>query len=72
MPTLLIEIVISPTELLKYYKGVAQTIMVHAVTGERVQLPASAFRQFVTPHGINGRFEVTFSEEGKLLNISQI
>ncbi len=71
MPTLLIEIVISPKELLRYYQGVAQTIIVHAVTGERVQLPASAFRSFVTPHGINGRFEVTFSEQGKLINIVQ-
>ncbi|MGD9591784.1 MAG: DUF2835 domain-containing protein [Candidatus Berkiella sp.] len=72
MPTLLVQIVISPQAFLKYYQGVAQNIVVHAVTGERVQLPASALRKFVTPHGINGRFEVSFSETGKLLNIAQL
>ncbi len=71
MAVLTFDIAISASELLKYYQGVAQVVVVQAHSGERVQLPASALRSFVTQNGIHGRFEVHFSDQGKLIRILQ-
>lgn len=71
MPVLTIDIALSAKELLKYYQGKAQVIIVRATTGQRVQLPASSLRSFVTTRGIYGRFEVFFTADGKLEKIEQ-
>lgn len=71
MPVLTVDITLSAKDFLKYYQGVAQVIVVRAISGERVQLPASALRSFVTNQGIYGRFEVFFTHEGKLEKIVQ-
>jgi hypothetical protein len=72
MPKVIIELRLGPNEILKYYQGIAQTLIAPSVSGQRIQLPASAIRSFVTPLGIHGRFEVNFSETGKLIDIVQI
>jgi len=72
MPSIIIDLRISPKDLLGYYQGVAKNIIAPSLAGQRVQLPIASLRSFVTSHGIQGRFEILYSENGKLLNISQI
>ncbi|MBI2792240.1 MAG: DUF2835 domain-containing protein [Gammaproteobacteria bacterium] len=72
MPSVIISLSISPNELLKYYQGAAQVVVAQSTTGQRVQLPASILRQFVSPSGIQGCFEIHYSEAGKLTEIVKI
>ncbi len=69
---LTVDIRISPRDLLQYYQGVAKVIVAPSTTGQRVQLPVSALRPFVTANGVQGRFEIHFCDTGKLIDINQI
>ncbi len=72
MPTITVDLRISPKELLKFYQGIAKVIVAPATTGQRVQLPVAALRPFVTSNGVQGRFEIHFCDTGKLIDINQI
>jgi len=43
-------------EMLRYYQGQVQAIVVTTLTGVRVQFPAMHLRQYMTTSGINGKF----------------
>jgi hypothetical protein len=72
MPSVIISLSISPNELLKYYQGAAQVVVAQATTGQRIQIPASILRPFVSSQGIQGCFEIHYGENGKLTEIVQI
>lgn len=63
---------ISAEEYLAYYRGSAQVVVVRSDDNKIVRFPASAIRKFVTRDGVSGRFEITFDENNKLIEIQLI
>lgn len=63
---------ISAQEFLRVYQGTASHLVVRATTGQRVQVPASRFRPFVTPDGVSGHFVLTCDERHKCLELQRI
>ena len=55
-----------------YYEGVASAVNVQAEDGRRIQFPASELRPFFTHNGIQGRFEIEFSETHKLVGLKKL
>ena len=55
-----------------YYKGAYQNIVVYTYSGIRMSLPASNFIPYASFSGVEGTFEVTFSEQNKILDIKKL
>lgn len=63
---------ISAETYLRYYRGHARAVIVQAEDGRTIQLPADAFRPFVTASGIAGRFELQLDDNNKLIALKRI
>ncbi len=63
---------LSPQEFLRVYQGAVSHLVVRATTGQRVQVPASRFRPFVTPDGVSGRFVLTCDDQHKCLDLQRV
>lgn len=63
---------ISADDLLRYYSGAAQVVVVRAYDGRRVQFPAASLRGFVTPEGVQGVFRLRFDGNRKLVGLQRI
>ena len=63
---------LSREKILSYYSGKVNVVRVRSDSGEIVQFPASAMRDFMTENGIKGYFEVTVTEENRLVNFKKI
>ena len=59
-------------QCLGYYQGIIRYILVQAESGERVQISADHFRQFISHSGLSGRFELTTTEMGKFMALKKI
>ncbi|MFN2310177.1 MAG: DUF2835 domain-containing protein [Gammaproteobacteria bacterium] len=59
-------------DYLAYYQGVARAVLVRAEDGRRVRFPAGALQPFVTHQGIQGRFEVHFDADHKLVGLERL
>jgi hypothetical protein len=53
---------ISPEGLLEYYQGRKQFVRVQTFQGYSLRFRADHLRRWVTPHGIDGVFEIRFDE----------
>jgi hypothetical protein len=62
---------VSADEFVRVYQGAVSHLVVRAVTGERVQIPAARFRPFVTPDGVTGRFVLLCDENNKCLDLQR-
>jgi len=58
---------ISAEKYLQYYQGSAKFVLVTTEDGRSLRFPASNLQQFITKDGINGRFEIVFSDENKIV-----
>jgi hypothetical protein len=54
-----------------YYQGQVQAIQVQSHDGRSIRFPANAIRQFVTPDGVHGEFELQVDANNKLLGITR-
>jgi hypothetical protein len=63
---------ISPQDYLDYYRGIVQSVVVRAVSGQRVQFPASLLRPFVTDAGIEGSFLLLCDENNKCIELRRV
>ena len=63
---------ISAEQYQSYYVGSARFVRVEADDGRSLKFPASELRRFVTHDGIQGRFEITFDKQQKLLGLERI
>lgn len=59
-------------EIMRFYQGNAQHLKVTLQDGRTVQLPLNNFRPFVSSSGLQGNFEVKFSDAFKLLSLKKI
>lgn len=71
MPSLYLELRISPDEMLDYYRGTARTVHALATTGQTVNFPASAIQRFVTTEGVHGWFRLDFDEQHKFVGLER-
>lgn len=54
------------------YLSSVKTVVVSAMSGERVQLPSIRLRPFVEPTGIRGRFCLVVSNENKIQSFDRV
>ncbi|TBU96049.1 DUF2835 domain-containing protein [Stutzerimonas kirkiae] len=72
MPSLTLDIAISPERLLALYQGRANRILVRSREGKRVSLPAHHLRPFFAREGLYGSFVLDFSNEGELISLRRL
>lgn len=59
-------------QALRYYQGMARTVIVTAETGQKLSFPAEHIRQFVDSSGVNGLFSIEFDDNNKLIGIKRL
>ncbi|HEY7773280.1 MAG TPA: DUF2835 domain-containing protein [Marinagarivorans sp.] len=62
---------ISAREYLLLYKGVARDVLATACDGRKVRFPAKILQPYVTREGVQGRFYIRFSAEGRFISIEK-
>lgn len=72
MPKIIVNITIEKGELLKYYAGSAKFVMAKSETGHSVRFPVEHLRPFVNHDGIQGRFCIEYSTDGKFQSIEKL
>lgn len=72
MNRVILRINVPAREFAKVYAVPGAQLHARAESGERVALPAAAFKPFVTHSGINGRFAVFFDQTGRLHSIEPL
>lgn len=72
MPELEVQLDITPTKLLSYYRGQATTVRARATNGQTVQFPATALQKVVAQDGIHGLFRIEFDEQNKFQRIVRV
>jgi hypothetical protein len=55
-----------------YYRGRVRQVQVRSSDGRLVRFPASALRPFLTHAGIDGEFELTFDQRGRLVDLKRL
>mgnify|MGYP000017334901 CR=1 FL=1 len=63
---------LSYAQIIRYYQGQAQQIIVREDSGKTISLPASHFRPYIDRGGIRGRFRLTLQENGKFVALVKI
>ena len=63
---------ITPRECQEYYKGLFTSIQVLTHTGQTLQLPARHIRNFMTPSGVEGLFELHLDNNNKFISLQKI
>ncbi len=63
---------ISREQALRYYQGTVRTVIVTAVTGQKVQFPVEHIRSFIDQNGIQGQFSIQFDKDNKLIGLNRI
>ena len=63
---------ISAQKYLSYYQGVVQSVYVETDSGYSINFPASELKKFVTHSGIQGRFEIEFNDQHKLVSLIRL
>ena len=69
---ILVDLHISSDEYLGWYHGVAKNVRTTSVDGRSVLFPAGILQRFVTREGINGRFCIYFTAEGKFDRVERV
>lgn len=54
-----------------YYQGSAKFVRVQTEDGRSLKFPASELQKFVTHDGIEGRFEIVFNDQHKLVSLNR-
>ena len=63
---------ISPEKYQRYYQGTAQFVYVQTDDGRSLKFPVTALHKFISHSGIQGRFEIEFNDQNKLINLNRI
>lgn len=72
MNQLIVDLRITPDELLKHYQGVAKVVNATSRDGRRVQFPTNILQPFITRNGICGAFVIGFDENNKFAGIERL
>lgn len=63
---------VSYTRCQEIYLEGGNTVVLHAETGERVQIPSVNLRPFIGTHGIQGRFRLIIDNDHKLKSFERV
>jgi len=63
---------ISAEKYIAYYQGSAKFVQVITEEGLSLKFPASELQKFITHDGIQGRFEIVFNKQHKLVSMNRI
>ena len=69
---ILLELSISPAQYQQYYSGRVRAVVARALDGRTVRFPASVLQQVVGHDGVQGRFAIEFSPDGKFHSIRRL
>jgi len=72
MQSILVDLRISSEKYMMLYQGVAQNVYAQSLDGRSVQFPAKILQPFLLRDGINGRFRITFDNQGKYQGIEKL
>lgn len=72
MPRVRFFLSISEQQFLGYYRGEARVISVIAEDGRRVEFPADHLRPYIRHDGVQGHFELQFSDAGKFVALVKL
>lgn len=59
-------------QVLQFYKGQKSTVKVRTESGQSMSIPYDIMLKFVTREGIYGRFEISYSDDGKFLDLVRL
>ena len=59
-------------QVLDYYKGKKNSVRVRTESGQTMSIPYDIMLKFVTREGIYGRFEISYSDDGRLLDLVRL
>ncbi len=63
---------LSYDKYIAFYKGYAQSVLVRANDGRKIQFPAEILKPYLTREGINGHFIIHFDDRNKYQSLQKI
>lgn len=72
MPSVKFSLQIRASEIEKYYRGQAQSILVTAYSGIKIQFPANLILPYVAHDGVHGHFILTYDQHGKAISLQRL
>lgn len=66
------ELNISAAEYLQFYQGSVSSVLVNSFCGKKIQFPANRLQRYVTQNGIYGRFTLTYTGTGKIIELVKV
>ena len=69
MEEITVTIQISTQDYLAHYQGLAKEVVTKAEDGRTIRFPSSILQPFVSHHGINGRFVISFDKDNRFSGI---
>jgi len=63
---------ISAEQYQAYYRGSAKFVWVQTEDGRSLKFPASELQPFILHDGIQGRFEIVFNNQHKLVSFNKL
>jgi hypothetical protein len=55
-----------------FYTGAKNRVQVTANDGKKINLPWSMLQPFFTPSGVQGRFGIQYTSDGKMLKLERL
>lgn len=68
----ILDLFITPEELLRYYSGEVITVVARARSGVTVRFSARHLRKHVTTSGIRGTFRLTTDDENRFIALDSL
>lgn len=72
MPTIQVQLAIAQDELLRWYSGAAKDVSAISLDGRRVRFPVKVLQPFVGHGGVEGVFEIEFTQAGRFSGIRKV
>ncbi|MCW8875921.1 MAG: DUF2835 domain-containing protein [Kangiellaceae bacterium] len=63
---------ISPEEFVEYYSGRIKWVITESEQGLKVKFPANLLNKHVSHLGVRGRFNLSYTCEGKVVSLDKI
>ena len=72
MPSAEFSLHLDASEIERYYRGKAQSILVSTTKGLKLQFPANLILPYVARDGVSGRFLLSYDQNGKALSLRRL
>lgn len=69
LPSVDIFLQLSAEACLAHYQGAVKVVHARSMDGRRVAFPAQALRQVVTRDGVNGRYRLFYTDDGRFQSL---